>query len=87
MNVSHVAKLANLTLKPGEEAKFKKQFADILKTVSLINKLDTSGTPPTSQVIGLTNVTREDVIDKTRILPPPKINDGYFVVPSIFNVE
>ena len=87
MDVKHIAKLANLTLKPGEEAKFKKQFADTLKTVSLINELDTSNIESTSQVTGLTNVTREDVIDKSRILTPPKTNDGYFVVPSIFNVE
>lgn len=83
MDVKHVAKLANLTLKPGEEEKFKDQFAQTLKTVEVINELDTSGVKPTSQVTGLTNVTREDKIDESRII---KIGD-YFKVPAIFNAQ
>ena len=87
MDVKHIAKLANLILKSDEEAKFKKQFEETLQTVNLINELDTSGIESTSQVTGLINVTREDVIDKSRILPPPKSNNGYFIVSSIFNAE
>ena len=83
MDVKHVAKLANLTLKPGEEEKFEQQFAETLKTVDVINELDTSDVEPTSQVTGLTNVTREDKIDKSRII---KVGD-YFKVPSIFNAQ
>ena len=83
MDVKHVAKLANLTLKPGEEEKFKEQFEETLKTIDVINELDTSGVEPTSQVTGLTNVTREDEIDGSRIV---KIGD-YFKVPSIFNAQ
>ena len=83
MDVKHVAKLANLTLKPGEEEKFEQQFAETLKTVDVINELDTSDVEPTSQVTGLTNVTREDKIDKSRII---KVGD-YFKVPSIFNAK
>ena len=83
MNVKHVAKLANLPLKPGEEKKFAKQFADTLKTVDVINELDTSSIEPTSQVTGLTNVTRKDEIAKSRLI---KIGD-YFKVPSIFNAQ
>lgn len=87
MDVAHVAKLANLPLKPDEEVKFQKQFEETLKTIAVINELDTQGVEPTSQVTGLVNVTREDVIDPSRILPPPKINNGYFVVPSVFNAQ
>jgi aspartyl-tRNA(Asn)/glutamyl-tRNA(Gln) amidotransferase subunit C len=90
--VRHIAKLANLPLAPGEESKFARQFADTLKTINIINELDTSGVEPTSQVTGLTNVTREDVIDKSRILPleevlkrAPKSHNGYIVVPAIFD--
>ncbi len=85
MDVAHVAKLANLTLKPGDEKKFQKQFEETLKTVSIINELDTSGVEPTSQVTGLVNVVRQDEIDPSRILPPPKGNNGYFVTPAIFD--
>lgn len=83
MDVKHVAKLANLTLKSGEEEKFENQFTETLKTVEVINELDTSGVDSTSQVTGLTNVTREDRIDKSRII---KIGD-YFKVPAIFNAQ
>ena len=87
MDVSHVAKLANLTLKPGEEERFTKQFGETLKTIAVINELDTSGIEPTSQLTGLVNVVRQDEVDLNRILPPPTGNNGYFVVPAIFNVE
>ena len=37
MDVKHVAKLANLTLKPVEEEKFREQFEETLKTLDVIN--------------------------------------------------
>jgi aspartyl-tRNA(Asn)/glutamyl-tRNA(Gln) amidotransferase subunit C len=88
--VGHIAKLANLVLKPGEEKKFTGQFAETLKTVAVINELDTTNIEPTSQVTGLANVTREDIVDTTRILPrdevlkqSPESHNGYIVVPAI----
>ena len=87
MDVKHVAKLANLPLTPDEEKKFQGQFAETLKTISVINELDTSGVEPTSQVTGLTNITRKDAIDPSRILSPPAENNGYFVVPAIFDAQ
>jgi len=87
MDVAHVAKLANLTLKKGEEKKFQEQFEETLKTVNVINELDTSGVKPTCQVTGLVNITREDVIDQSRLLPPPSANGGYYIVPSILSAQ
>lgn len=94
MDVKHIAKLASLTLKPDEEDKLSKQFEESLKTIAVINDLDTTGIEPTSQVTGLTNVTREDVIDKSRILPQNlalsganNTHNGYFVVPAILNAD
>ena len=84
MDVAHVAKLAALPLAPGEEQKLQAQFEETLKTVDLINQLDTSSITPTSQVTGLINITRPDVIDTSRILQPPQTNNGYFVVPAIY---
>jgi aspartyl-tRNA(Asn)/glutamyl-tRNA(Gln) amidotransferase subunit C len=90
--VRHIAKLANLPLGPGEESKFADQFAETLKTIAIINELDTSEVTPTSQVTGLTNVMREDVIDKSRILSQaevikraPRSHNGYIVVPAILD--
>ena len=60
IDVTHVAKLANLPLKPGENKKFEKQLGEILTYVEKLNEVDTKNVEPTSQVTGLENVTRED---------------------------
>lgn len=82
MDVSAVAKLANLPLTESEKITLTAQFIETLKTVDLINELDTSKTAPTSQVTGLTNITRSDEINPARILPPPP--EGFYKVPAIF---
>lgn len=60
IDVKHVAKLANLPLKPGEEKKFEKQLGETLDYVKRLEEIDTKNVEPTSQVTGLENVTRED---------------------------
>lgn len=93
-DVKKVAKLANIPLDAGDADKFTGQFSQTLETIDLINKLDTSGVEPTSQVTQLTNRLREDEIDQTRILTQeqalsnaPSTYDGYFKVPAILNQE
>jgi aspartyl-tRNA(Asn)/glutamyl-tRNA(Gln) amidotransferase subunit C len=92
MDVKHVAKLANLPLTSTEEKKFASQFADTLKTIDLINKLDTSQVSPTYQVTGLTNITRDDEVDTSRLIPQSQVlaqakhtHQGYLVVPPVFD--
>lgn len=94
MDVKRVAALANLTISSAEEKQFADQFSDTLKTVDLINQLDTSAVTPTSQVTGLINITRQDVIDRSRMLTQSAAvgqashhQKGYFVVPAIFHEE
>ncbi len=60
INVSHVAKLANLALKPDEEKKFEKQLSEILSYVEKLNEAGTKNIETTSQVTGLENIMRED---------------------------
>ena len=60
IDVSHVAKLANLPLKPDEEKRFEKQLSEILSYVEKLKGVDTKNVEITSQVTGLENVTRED---------------------------
>lgn len=83
MDVKKVAKLANLTISDEEEKKLSSQFEETLKTIGIINELDTASTDPISQVTGLVNVMREDEIDKNRML---NIGD-YFKVKAIFNAQ
>lgn len=61
IDVAHVAKLANLPLKPQEKEKFEKQLTEILSYVEKLKEVDTKNAEITSQVTGFENVTREDV--------------------------
>lgn len=61
INVPHVAKLANLPLKPEENDKFEKQLSEILSYVEKLKEVDTKNVETTSQVTELENITREDV--------------------------
>lgn len=60
IDVVHVAKLANLPLKPDEKGKFEKQLSDVLTYIEKLKEVDTKNVKTTSQVTGLENVTRED---------------------------
>ncbi len=83
MDVKKIAKLANLTITNDEEEMLARQFEDTIMTIDVINELDTKNVDSIFQVTGLSNITREDVIDKDRIM---NIGD-YFRVKAIFNAE
>ncbi|MEW6189292.1 MAG: Asp-tRNA(Asn)/Glu-tRNA(Gln) amidotransferase subunit GatC [Actinomycetota bacterium] len=86
--VEHVAWLARLFLTEEEKERFTKQLSEILDHAGKIARLDTSKVPPTSHVLPLKNVFRDD---KTRFSLPreealsnaPKKEQGAFVVPKI----
>lgn len=61
INVSHVAKLANLPISPAEKEKFEKQLDETIEYIKGLDEVDTKKIEPTSQVIGLENITRDDV--------------------------
>lgn len=89
IDVSHVAKLANLPLTPEEKEKFGKQLGDILSYIEKLNEVDTNGIKPTSQVTGLENVTREDTaspsLSQDEALKNAKEkHSGFFKVKAIF---
>ncbi len=58
--VKHIAKLARIGISDPEAEKFSRQLSSILEYVELLNEVKTEGIEPTSQVTGLTNVTRTD---------------------------
>lgn len=60
IDVSRVAKLANLPLTDVEKKKFATQLSSILEYIEKLSEVDTKNIQPTSQVTGLENVTRED---------------------------
>lgn len=58
--VQKIAQLARLKLTEEEIDRLANQLTDILDYVDILKELDTTGVPETSQVTGLTNVTRKD---------------------------
>lgn len=58
--VEKIARLARLKLSEEEMERYAGQLTDILNYVDVLKELDTTGVPETSQVTGLTNVTRKD---------------------------
>jgi len=60
-DVLKLARLARIELSDAEVDEFAAEFSAILEYVEKLQTVDTDGLKPTSQVTGLTNVTREDV--------------------------
>jgi|SRR3989344_1593199 len=94
VDVKHLAKLAQMEVTEKEEKTLEKGFEQTLKVIDQLNELDTSQVKPTSQVTGLTNVWREDKVDKSRMLTQKqalsnakKTHKGYFVVPAVIRHE
>lgn len=58
--VQKIAHLARLQLTEEELERYATQLTDILSYVEMLKELNTQGVPETSQVTGLTNMTRKD---------------------------
>lgn len=58
--VQKIAKLAKLRLTEAEVSLYQGQLGKILDAVNELSRLDTSGVPPTTSVLGLSNVLRPD---------------------------
>lgn len=61
-DVHHIARLSRLSLSETETATYGDQLNAIIAYVEQLNNLDTGDVEPTSHVIPLKNVTREDSI-------------------------
>ncbi|HEX9060417.1 MAG TPA: Asp-tRNA(Asn)/Glu-tRNA(Gln) amidotransferase subunit GatC [Clostridia bacterium] len=86
--IEHVAGLARLNLTPEEKETLTKEMAGIISYVDKLNELDTSNIQPTSHVLPIRNVFREDVsgesYDREVILSnAPAKDDGCFKVPKV----
>ena len=85
--VLHVAKLARLRLDDDEIEKMSSELSGILDHIEKIEELDLDGVEPTSHVVTLENVLREDEPrpswPREQILRgAPEPEDGAFRVPS-----
>ena len=89
INVQHVAKLANLKLEENETSRFEKQLSEVLEMIEKLKEVNTKDVPPTSQVTGLENVTREDVAEPSlsqeeALSNAKNTHNGLFQVKGIF---
>ncbi len=87
-DVQHVATLARLEFSEEEIQQFTHQLARILDYIGKLNELETTNVPPTSHVLPIRNVVKEDVArpsyDRDLVLATAaEAEDGYFEVPKV----
>ena len=85
--VLHVAKLARLSFSDEEVDRLAPELSKIVEYVEQMDRLELEGVEPTSHVVELQNVLREDVpresLPKERALEQaPDAADGGFRVPT-----
>ena len=86
--VRHVATLARLQLNDEEVDRFRRQLSHILSYVQTLNELDTSQVEPTSHVVPMANVWRDDEVtpscEREALLKnAPDRTEEFFRVPKI----
>jgi aspartyl-tRNA(Asn)/glutamyl-tRNA(Gln) amidotransferase subunit C len=84
--VRHVARLARLGLEPDEEQTMREELSGILDHVDRIQSLDLDDVEPTTHVIALENVLREDEVRESlpveeALREAAEVVDDRFAVP------
>lgn len=86
--VVHTAHLARIALSDEELERFAGQLDEIIGFINKLSELDTTTIRPTSHILPLQNVMREDIphpslpIEETLKNAPQK-QDNFFVVPKV----
>jgi aspartyl-tRNA(Asn)/glutamyl-tRNA(Gln) amidotransferase subunit C len=86
--VWYVAQLAHLALTPVEQQRFTEQLNTILDYMEQLDEVPTDDVEPTSHVLDLVNVFRDDTVRKTlatdeALANAPETAQRYIVVPRI----
>lgn len=87
-DVEKVAALAKLQFSDDEKATIARQLDEIVEYVEKLQQLDTDDVPPTSHVIELVNVLRDDKAEpclsqEEALHNAPAKKNGYFSVPKV----
>lgn len=87
-DVEHVASLAHLEFDAESKKKFSDQLVKILSYIEHLNELDTTDVEPTSHVLPLQNVFKndemKDLFDKENSFQnAPQFDKGHYQVPKI----
>lgn len=88
--IEQIAELARLNLKPDEKAKLKKDLESILAYVKQLEAVPTDSVEPTSHVLNLENVFREDKAHPSDIREDilkhtPQHEGNFFKVPKVID--
>lgn len=86
--VDHVARLARLHFSEEEAERFREQLSAILTYVEKLGELDTTGVEPTSHVLPIRNVFREDAVlpslpREEALVNAPDRTEEFYRVPKI----
>lgn len=88
--VSHFAQLANLPVSEDEKEKLADGFNTTIKVVNQLFNIDVSNVSTMSNVTGLINIFRDDVVDEKRMFTQlqalsnaKRTHKGYFVVKQV----
>jgi aspartyl-tRNA(Asn)/glutamyl-tRNA(Gln) amidotransferase subunit C len=86
--VEHVARLARLELTDEEKERMRAQLDSILTYIDKLNELDTSAVEPTSHVLPMMNVFRDDEVrpslsQEETLANAPDRQELFFRVPRI----
>jgi aspartyl-tRNA(Asn)/glutamyl-tRNA(Gln) amidotransferase subunit C len=86
--VEHVARLARLALQADEQRVLTEQLNTILTYMEQLNEVPTEDVEPTSHVLDLLNVMRDDIVQPTlsadeALANAPETVQHFFVVPRI----
>lgn len=89
-DIERVAELARLNLKPEEKKKLQKDLDSILAHVEELKAVPTDSVEPTSHVLNLENVFREDKVIpsdiRDEVLRHAPLREGnFFKVPKIID--
>ncbi len=88
ISVDHIARLARLSVSEEEKELFGPQLNGILSYMEKLNELDTKDVGPTSHVLSLSNVMRDDmpgdsIPREDALMNAPDHTDKFYRVPKI----
>lgn len=87
-DIEHISSLARLSLTEKEKELFGSQLSSVLDYMEKLNELNTADVEPTSHVLPLSNVMRDDIPGTSipredALMNAPDHTDKFFRVPKI----
>ena len=91
-DVEKIAKLAKLKFTENEKEKLTEELTEIITYVEKLNELDLENVTPTSHVLDLKNVMRDDEVkpglnQEEILMNAPARHGGFFSVPKVISVD